>query len=81
MESLGNEYIASCSSRLKCEGSILCLWFVGKNKQQTINSRVCFLGLPAKERSEIQQQWMEGICPVIVATVSFGMGVDKANVR
>ena len=39
------------------------------------------LGLPAKERSEIQQQWMNGEVPVIVATISFGMGVDKANVR
>jgi len=38
-------------------------------------------GLPAKERSEIQQQWMQGKVPVIVATVSFGMGVDKSDVR
>ena len=34
-----------------------------------------------EERTEIQQQWMNGLVPVIVATVSFGMGVDKANVR
>lgn len=39
------------------------------------------VGLRNTDRTEIQQQWMSGLVPVIVATVSFGMGVDKANVR
>lgn len=39
------------------------------------------LGLGAAKRSTVQQQWMDGVVPVIVATISFGMGVDKANVR
>lgn len=39
------------------------------------------LGLKADERDSIQHQWMKGEVPVIVATISFGMGVDKANVR
>jgi len=34
-----------------------------------------------EQRTLVQQQWMDGQVPVIVATVSFGMGVDKANVR
>ena len=47
-------------------------------------------GLPAKPyhaalsgsiRASTQTDWMEGKVAVIVATVSFGMGVDKANVR
>ena len=29
----------------------------------------------------MQNEWMEGITPVIAATISFGMGVDKATVR
>lgn len=38
-------------------------------------------GLKAGDRTDSQADWMEGKVPVIVATVSFGMGVDKANVR
>ena len=43
---------------------------------------VClWAGLGNVERSKVQHQWMDGEVPVIVATISFGMGVDKANVR
>uniref|UniRef100_A0A8B9D8H4 ATP-dependent DNA helicase Q5 n=1 Tax=Anser cygnoides TaxID=8845 RepID=A0A8B9D8H4_ANSCY len=40
-----------------------------------------FPGLKAADRTSIQNEWMEEKIPVIVATISFGMGVDKANVR
>lgn len=39
------------------------------------------VGLKASERTLVQNEWMEEKVPVIVATISFGMGVDKANVR
>ncbi|XP_034749199.1 ATP-dependent DNA helicase Q5 isoform X2 [Etheostoma cragini] len=38
-------------------------------------------GLKAGDRTEAQNEWMQGKVLVIVATISFGMGVDKANVR
>lgn len=40
-----------------------------------------FTGLKAGDRTEVQNEWMQGKVLVIVATISFGMGVDKANVR
>lgn len=40
-----------------------------------------FTGLKVSERTLVQKEWMEDKVPVIVATISFGMGVDKANVR
>jgi superfamily II DNA helicase RecQ len=39
------------------------------------------IGLHAKERIQVQEDWMDGKYPVISATVSFGMGVDKGSVR
>lgn len=40
-----------------------------------------FVGLKATDRTGVQNEWMQGKVLVIVATISFGMGVDKANVR
>ncbi|XP_031717787.1 ATP-dependent DNA helicase Q5 isoform X2 [Anarrhichthys ocellatus] len=38
-------------------------------------------GLRPGDRTEHQNEWMQGKVLVIVATISFGMGVDKASVR
>ncbi len=38
-------------------------------------------GLPAKRRDEIQQRFLGGELEVVVATIAFGMGVDKPDVR
>uniref|UniRef100_A0A096MFE7 ATP-dependent DNA helicase Q5 n=1 Tax=Poecilia formosa TaxID=48698 RepID=A0A096MFE7_POEFO len=38
-------------------------------------------GMKAADRTAAQNEWMQGKVLVIVATISFGMGVDKANVR
>ncbi|XP_071950989.1 ATP-dependent DNA helicase Q5-like isoform X2 [Antedon mediterranea] len=46
-----------------------------------LKSKSYHAGLKAAEREQVQNDWMQGIVPVIVATISFGMGVDKANVR
>lgn len=38
-------------------------------------------GMKGAERDRVQDRFMEDELPVIVATVAFGMGVDKPNVR
>ena len=38
-------------------------------------------GLRPREREEIQNRFMSGQVPVIVATNAFGMGVDKPDIR
>ena len=39
------------------------------------------VAMPKDKRHEIQRQWMGGWVPVICATISFGMGIDKSSVR
>lgn len=38
-------------------------------------------GLLAEERARIQESFIQGSTPVIVATNAFGMGIDRADVR
>lgn len=38
-------------------------------------------GLKQSTRNDTQAEWTNGQTPVIAATISFGMGIDKANVR
>jgi len=46
-----------------------------------VPARPYHAGLKGGMRETNQADWMQGRFPVIVATISFGMGVDKANVR
>lgn len=43
--------------------------------------RAYHAGLEADERREVQEEFMSGRLPWVVATNAFGMGVDKADIR
>ena len=58
-----------------------CGMLAGRLSSKGIRAKAYHAGLHVTDRSEIQKQWMEGTVPVIVATISFGMGVDKSDVR
>lgn len=49
--------------------------------KQGIHARAYHAGLPNEHRAEVQEQFMHGEIDVIVATIAFGMGIDKANIR
>ena len=38
-------------------------------------------GMETPERTAVQEWWMGSDCAVVVATIAFGMGIDKADVR
>lgn len=48
---------------------------------QGIKAAAYHAGMPAHKRSHIQNEFMENKFKVIVATIAFGMGVDKADIR
>ena len=36
-------------------------------------------GLKTKDRSKVLADWTSGEVPIVVATIAFGMGIDKAG--
>ncbi|CAH1132756.1 unnamed protein product [Ceutorhynchus assimilis] len=52
-----------------------------KLNSMKIKSLCYHAGLKNHERLDFQEMWQRGEVPVICATISFGMGVDKASVR
>lgn len=52
--------------------------FLRRNK---INAAAYHAGMAAEKRRRIQEDFMEDKFKVIVATIAFGMGVDKADIR
>ncbi|WP_047049911.1 RecQ family ATP-dependent DNA helicase [Vibrio mexicanus] len=49
--------------------------------RRNINALAYHAGLKSDVRESIQQRFMNGEVDCIVATIAFGMGVDKANIR
>ena len=49
--------------------------------KQGVSSRAYHAGLPDEFRADAQRAFMVGETRVIVATIAFGMGIDKANIR
>lgn len=49
--------------------------------KQNVPTKAYHAGLNDKDRKQTQEDWTNGKFPVICATNSFGMGVDKSSVR
>lgn len=67
--------IVYCRTKLTCEDVAAHL------NKKGIPSKPYHSGLTSKERAEIEKLWMDEEVLVICATISFGMGIDKPNVR
>lgn len=67
--------IIYCYSRANCEKLSI------KLKELNVNCEYYHAGLSKKKREEVQQKWLNDDIKVIIATIAFGMGIDKPNVR
>ena len=66
------------------------VYALSRRKVEEIAARLCgqglsaaayHAGLPAAQRERIQEEFLRDECSIVVATVAFGMGIDKPNVR
>jgi ATP-dependent DNA helicase RecQ len=71
----GESGIVYCLSRRSVDS--LTAWL----REQGVRALAYHAGLADEERSRNQDAFARDECDVIVATVAFGMGIDKSNVR
>ncbi|MBU1896099.1 HRDC domain-containing protein, partial [Patescibacteria group bacterium] len=50
-------------------------------QQEGIGAAHYHAGMRSSDRSKVQEDFVHGRVPVICATIAFGMGIDKSNVR
>ncbi|KAJ5089943.1 Bloom syndrome protein [Penicillium argentinense] len=68
--------IVYCLSRITCQK-------VAENlrKKYRIKAEYYHAGMDSASKAKVQGLWQMGRCHVIVATIAFGMGIDKPDVR
>lgn len=71
----GKSGIIYCNSKKNCEDTAQNLRKMG------VRAEFYHAGMAQKDRSDVQQLWQTGKCTVVCATIAFGMGIDKPDVR
>ena len=71
----GESGIVYRSTRRKAEETAAFL------QKKGVKAEAYHAGLPDAERMRVQEAFRRDECPVVVATVAFGMGIDKPDVR
>ncbi|MBA6154285.1 DNA helicase RecQ [Gelidibacter maritimus] len=82
-----NQIIRFLKTRPDESGIIYCLSrrstqeVTAKLKKSGFKAKAYHAGLSAEKRNSIQESFINDKTPIIVATIAFGMGIDKSNVR
>lgn len=68
--------IIYCLSRKNCEKVVEDL-----QRMHGVSARHFHAGMESQDKQDVQKRWQAGEYLVIVATIAFGMGIDKPDVR
>jgi bloom syndrome protein len=71
----------SCTGIIYCHTKAACDELSSSLAALGLRARSYHAGLTPKTRIQVQTEWMSGAITVVCATVAFGMGIDKGNVR
>uniref|UniRef100_A0A383W498 DNA 3'-5' helicase n=1 Tax=Tetradesmus obliquus TaxID=3088 RepID=A0A383W498_TETOB len=58
-----------------------CDWLCSALSASDIDVGVYHAGKDGQKRRQVQRDWCEGGLDIVVATIAFGMGIDRADVR
>ncbi|EFN55525.1 hypothetical protein CHLNCDRAFT_133956 [Chlorella variabilis] len=76
LEGYMEEMMVYIQNHREGSGIVYCL-----SRDNTETSAAVHAGMTPKQRMQVQNDWRTGRVQVVVATIAFGMGVDKADVR
>jgi ATP-dependent DNA helicase RecQ len=86
-EAVGKQLLKQVKARKGQAGIVYCFKrrtveaLAAKLAEKGIRAIGYHAGLESEDRVRIQDKFIDGKAEVIVATVAFGMGIDKANIR
>lgn len=58
-----------------------CEYWAERFKKNGLDTEAYHAGIVSEQRKNIQERWINGETPLVVATNAFGMGIDKSNCR
>jgi bloom syndrome protein len=79
--SLINNKYSGLTGIIYCHSKNLCETTAQRLSEFGIACEYYHAGMETSARSKIQKEWQEGKVKVIAATIAFGMGIDKGDVR
>ena len=72
---------AGCSGIVYCHTKASCEAVAAALRAGGVSARPYHAGLRPADRAAAQDAWMRGSVRVVAATIAFGMGIDKGDVR
>ena len=78
---VAQDYPATASGIVYCLSRDECVAVTDALLEANVSATTYHAGMTPRQREHAQRDWCAGVFRVAVATIAFGMGIDKADVR